>query len=182
MFFSDNGGSPLTGANNQPLRGSKYNLFEGGIRVPFILHWQDHIESNSIYPYRFSTLDILPTCLQAAGIVIPNQLDGNGILENLMAQEPAISAAKPFFWQFRDQIAVRDGDWKLVKSSDYRKRRATTQIKSGPQSEDHWQLYDLAADKSEQNNVYSQYPEVAERLKLLVSDWQDELRNSRKAD
>jgi arylsulfatase A-like enzyme len=178
IFFSDNGGSPLTGANNQPLRGSKYNLYEGGIRVPFIVHWPSRIKANSIYPHRLSTLDILPTCLDAAGIDIPGSLDGTTFLGSLETGKPAPSGAQPLFWQFHDQFAVRDGDWKLIKSSDYARRKATSQILSGPPGAGGLQLFNLADDNSEQNNVYDQHPETAGRLEQLMADWQTEMNRS----
>ncbi len=178
LFFSDNGGSPLTGANNRPLRGSKYILYDGGIRVPFIMRWPGVFSEGQLYPYRISTYDILPTCLEASGVGVPDGLDGQSMLEAVRTGNPAPSGTEPLFWEFRGQYAVLDGDWKLVKTDDQSNRPPTSQILGGPPSHGEVQLFNITEDPQEQRNVYDEYPAVADRMEQLYRDWRAEMESS----
>jgi arylsulfatase A-like enzyme len=171
ILFSDNGGSPLTAADNRPLRGAKYLLWEGGIRVPFIMRWPDRLPKGRIYPHRTSTLDIVPTCLEAADAEIPKAFDGESMLEGVQQGTPAPFADRPIFWQFQKQFAVRDGDWKLVKANDSPGRQPTNRFLGGPASGDEPCLFNLKDDLSEQRDVCSKYPAVAQRLEGLYKEW-----------
>lgn len=173
IFFADNGGSPLTGADNRPLRGSKYILFEGGIRVPFAVRWPSRLPKGKTYAHRLSTLDILPTCLEAAGIEPPADadLDGVSFLAAMADGEPAPSGQRPMCWQFQDQWAVRDGGWKLAKTHDYTGRQPTTRIVQGPKPARRPALYHLPDDPTEQRDVADQHPDVAKRLEGIYRAW-----------
>ena len=70
VFVSDNGGSPLTAANNTPLTAGKYSLWEGGIRVPMILCWPGRIKSSTVQNQYVSTLDLLPTIADAKLLIL----------------------------------------------------------------------------------------------------------------
>jgi len=176
IFFADNGGSPLTGANNQPLRGSKYILFEGGIRVPFAFRWPGKLPRGKTYPHRVSTLDILPTCLDAAGVPVPDGLDGASFLDAVCAGRPAPSSQRPMVWAFGKHWAVRDGDWKLCHTSDYTGRRPTSRILKGPGKGAKARLFNLATDPAEQKDVSGAYPEVVGRLTRVYKQWQSEMK------
>lgn len=68
FFLSDNGGpTPQTTSNNVPLRGYKGQVYEGGIRVPFLIQWKGHLPAGKVYRHPVSALDILPTAIVAAG-------------------------------------------------------------------------------------------------------------------
>ena len=177
IFFADNGGSPLTGANNRPLRGSKYILFEGGLRVPFMVRWPGRMPPGKMYPHRVSSLDILPTCLEAAGVDAPAdvRLDGATLLAALGTGEPAPSSSRPMFWHFGKDWAVRDGDWKLVRTSDYTSRKPTSQILQGPKTGMATRLFNLKDDPAEQKDVSGANPEVVRRLTGLYEAWKAEV-------
>ncbi len=177
IYFSDNGGSPLTGANNQPLRGSKYVLFEGGLRIPFIMRWPSILPKGSLYTYRVSTLDILPTICAATNTPISSndRLDGFNILNAVINNKPSLTHDKPLFWKFNKQIAVRQGNWKYAYTNDYTSRQATNQILQGPDKELKERLYNLAIDPSEQNNLFTAYPDTVLQLKELISQWEADL-------
>jgi len=162
IFFSDNGGSPLTGANNRPLSGSKYNLLEGGIRVPFVMRFPALFGQGVVYEYVVSSLDIVPTCLKAVGIPLPAQkeLDGLSLFQDLQRTSPLGLDSGALFWQFRDEYAVREGDWKLV------------QTKERPEGV---QLYNLVQDLAEEENLSEQQPEVFDRLMNLYVNWKDSM-------
>lgn len=179
ILFSDNGGSPLTAANNRPLRGSKYLLWEGGIRIPFMMRWPKRLPKGKIYPHRASTLDIVPTCIETAGGQIPSGLDGVSILNAVQQGIPSPSANDPLFWRFQNQFAVRDGDWKLVKSNHATPRQPSSRFLSGPDFGDSPQLFNLKEDLSEQKNVYDTCPEVAQRLEGLYQEWWQEMAGAK---
>ena len=173
IFASDNGGEPLSGANNQPLSGSKYTMFEGGIRVPFMLSWPKQLPQGQTYHHRISTLDIVPTALEAAG-VIPNEsepFDGESLLGPVIHDKPKPTAS-PLFFKFNNQFAVIDEKWKLVFAENYNPadRPITSQIKLNEWS-GQVALFNISADPGEQENLIDQYPEVAKRLKKRYTEW-----------
>lgn len=178
IFFGDNGGSPLTGANNRPLRGGKYIMFEGGLRVPVMLRWPGYFKAGGEYRYPFSTLDILPSVCEAAGLPQPEPRDGESFLTAVKENKPAPGGTKPLFWKFQINWAVRDGDWKLVKTRDQQRRQPTSQILGGPPTNEEPALFNLRDDPSEQNNVIAEHPEVAARLQKLYDEWWQEMQNS----
>jgi arylsulfatase A-like enzyme len=162
ILFSDNGGSPLTGAINKPLSGSKYNVLEGGIRVPFVMRFPKRFPQGVAYDYVVSSLDIVPTCLEAVGLRVPadKNLDGYSLYQDLRKPSPEGIDRGALFWQFRDEYAVREGDWKLV------------QTKERPGGV---RLYNLAQDLTEEENLSEQQPAVFNRLMELHRNWRNSM-------
>src|SRR5690606_22387388 len=121
IFLSDNGGEPLSGANNLPLSGSKYTMYEGGIRIPFILSWPASLPRKQVYRHRVSALDLVPTCLEAAGIDpgAAGPFDGVSLLDPVRRNEPSAAAGKPLYFKFEKHHAVIDKGWKLVYTENY---------------------------------------------------------------
>ncbi len=182
ICFADNGGSPLTGANNRPLRGSKYRVFEGGIRVPFIVKWPGRLGKSKVYEHRVSTLDILPSCLEAAGVKVTADanLDGQSFLDAVKRDVPSATSKKPMYWQFQKYWAVRDGDWKLVNSDDYASRKPTSQILQGPLAKGRPMLFNLKDDPAEQTDLYEQNPQIAKRLRGLYDKWHNSWKDAKR--
>lgn len=122
FFLSDNGGPLIAGgcpngSRNDPLRGGKLQLWEGGLRVPFFIQWQGHLPAGRTMAEPIISLDITPTVVAAAGVTIQPEwkLDGRNLLPLLEGKEEHLPRSE-FFWKFGgDQFAVRNGDWKLVK-------------------------------------------------------------------
>lgn len=123
VFTSDNGGSLPHSASNDPLRGSKQDMYEGGIRVPFAAVWPGVIEPGSQSDTVAMTMDLVPTFCEAAGVSIDPDLDGVDILPSLVNAETQ-SLDRDLFWVRREGHrymgltiwAARRGDWKLVKN------------------------------------------------------------------
>ena len=159
VFISDNGGPLAQTADNTPLRGGKHQDYEGGIRVPFLVCWPAQLapgESNAVV----SSLDILPTCLAAAGIAPPadKPLDGINLLPILRGETPA--KPRNLFWcsgAGEGWWAVRSGDWKLVGDRG----------KLG--------LFDLSQDVSEQQDLSAQLPAKVTELTALHDAWLAEM-------
>jgi arylsulfatase A-like enzyme len=178
VFFADNGGSPVTGADNRPLRGSKYTTFEGGLRVPFMVRWPGQLPGGKTYRYRVSTLDLLPTCLEAAGIPLAQsaKLDGESFLQAVRTGEPSSTESRPLFWLFRTRWAVLDGDWKLVRSIATTAEPTSQIISGGDPAEPDPALFNLKNDPAEQHDVSKQHPDVLKRLTRLFEDWRQQVR------
>ena len=171
ILFSDNGGAPNTGACNLPLAGSKFTLWEGGIRVPFILARPNESASGMICDRPISTLDILPTCLQAAGINLPEGLDGQAIPKDVTK----IADQRDLFWRWGDSYAVRSGDWKLLHKGGRRGRDPCDGIVERTELLQNTCLFNLQEDPSESQNLIDQQPVVAERLQELYRAWSEEV-------
>jgi len=173
VFFGDNGGSPTTGAWNRPLAGSKFTLWEGGIRVPFILSRPGDPHAGETWDLPISTLDVLPTCLEAAGIELPEALDGRAIPESTE------KAGKPrnLFWRFGGSYAVRSGDWKLLHKG-INARKPTSGILVRKELLDKTCLFNLKEDPSESRNLIDEYPEVVQRLQRSYAAWSEEVVGS----
>jgi putative heme-binding domain-containing protein len=160
VFLSDNGGptAELT-SSNLPLRGFKGEVLEGGIRIPFLVQWKGHLPAGKVYRQPISSLDILPTALAAARIKLPTdaKIDGVNLLPYLTGKDPG-PPHEFLFWRLGAQLAARKGRWKLV------------QIGNRPP-----ELFDLAADIGEKNNLARQKPDVLKELEAALQQWNGRL-------
>ena len=153
IYFSDNGGEALTGANNQPLSGSKYTSFEGGLRVPMMISWPGRIPGGQVYTHVTSTLDIVPTLLDVAGVENAAPLRGHSLIEPLKNNAPVVPGERTLFWRFNNQWAIRKGDWKLVLGSKNIAAKHTSQIVFNEDVLDQVALFNLATDPAEMNDL-----------------------------
>jgi arylsulfatase A-like enzyme len=162
FFFSDNGGPFKTnGSRNTPLRGQKGDLYEGGVRVPFLVCWPDRLPAGARYDLPVSSLDVFATALAAAGAPRPIDRACDGV--NLVPYLAGGNTSPPherLFWRMGGgkAHAVREGTWKLVRA----------QNKPA-------ELFDLAADVGETRDLASEKPEVAARLGAALDAWDREL-------
>jgi arylsulfatase A-like enzyme len=155
-FLSDNGGPTreLT-SSNTPLRGGKGELYEGGIRVPFLLRWPGVAPAGRVESRAVSSLDIAATSLAAAGVELDAAaLDGVDLRPWLMS-ERSDTPHSELYWRVGERAALRQGDWKLVRS------RARRQAGS-------WELYDLSSDLAETHDLAETNPE---RREAMVQAW-----------
>ncbi len=165
LFGSDNGGSKGSGRNfdffrsNGALRGIKRDLYEGGIRVPFIVRWPGRIRAGSVSHHVNAMWDLYPTFCDAAGATPPTGLDGISFLPTLLGQGTQRQHAY-LYWEFYEQggsQAVRQGRWKAVRRN----------IKTGTES---FELFDLDVDLAESRNLAAAQPVVAARLRALMTE------------
>lgn len=174
FFFSDNGGpETVNGSNNGPLRGQKAQTWEGGVRVPWLVQWKGHLPAGVTYDQPVIQLDILPTALAAAGLTTQPEwkLDGVDLLPFLRGERTDAPHAA-LFWRFGAQMAIRKGDWKLVKApgagAEFAERRGTASAEGA-------QLFNLATDIGEQTNLAAEQPEKARELAEAWRQWNAEL-------
>lgn len=157
FFYSDNGAHHM-GASSLPFRGNKGALFEGGIRVPFMVSWPKGLKGAYIYENPVIALDIYPTILAAIGIKHPeaNKLDGINLLP-VLKKNKELESRPPLFWRYSggEGYAVLDGKYKLVRSVFKNKRL----------------LFNLDEDPYEHNDLAEQMPEKVEALQKLYDQW-----------
>ncbi len=168
-FFSDNGGptmptTTINGSINDPLRGSKRTTLEGGIRVPFLVRWPGRLPAGKVYAEPVIQLDVLPTSLAAAGVAVKPgwKLDGVDLLPYLGGKKEG-KPHEALYWRLGSQMAVRRGDWKLVRydtTADGRKRAVTG-----------LRLYHLARDVGEKNDLSASEPERVKELQGRWDEW-----------
>ncbi len=171
VFFSDNGGpTAQTTSSNGPLRGFKSQTWEGGIRVPFLMQWKGHIPAGRVDDRPVIQLDILPTALAAAGVEIKAdwKLDGVNLLPYLTG-ERADAPHQALYWRFGPQVAIRTGDWKLVKGVGSTGVQAVE--RSIRSNMDGAELYDLKADPGESNNLAATSPDIVRKLTAEWDRW-----------
>src|SRR5262245_50848142 len=124
FFFSDNGGptmpgTTINGATNTPLRGSKRQTWEGGIRVPFMIRWKGRLPEGKIDSRPIIQIDVLPTALAAAGVepAAGWKLDGVDLLPFLTGKARGVPH-DALYWRMFGHMAIRKGPWKLVKTME----------------------------------------------------------------
>ncbi|MDX1471804.1 MAG: sulfatase-like hydrolase/transferase, partial [Flavobacteriaceae bacterium] len=159
IYFNDNGGASRTAAINTPLRDYKHSVYEGGIRVPFIISWPGKLKPG-INDEPVISLDIMPTICAAAGIDLPESkiYDGKNILP-IINKTQKTPLHEYLFWDGNDGIwAVRNQKWKLLKN------------KKG-----ELELYNLFEDISESENLAKEYPEIVSSLSHKYEEWREEM-------
>jgi arylsulfatase A len=166
LFISDNGGHQL--ARNEPLRGKKGSVWEGGIRVPCVIRWPGKIQPGINTPQAAITMDLAPTFLEMAGGAPPSgrKLDGVSLVPTLTGNRPVFE--RTLFWRYkRDQAvlkAVRQGTMKFVVSQ------------AGIS------LYNLEQDLQERTDIRSEHPQLAKELQSKLSNWEHEVEAPRLRD
>ena len=183
IFTSDNGGvggyqreglqaHDIT--DNAPLRGGKGMLYEGGIRVPYVARWPEHIAAGSTSDRPINSVDLYPTLLELTGAAAPTQpLDGTSYLPTLLSASGNANPqppAGPLFWHFPGYLgaggdtwrttpvgAIRDGGWKLLEFFE----------------DGHLELYNLADDIGETQDLAATHPEQANRLHETLVAWRN---------
>jgi len=173
IFISDNGGSTPIYANNSPLRGSKYVLYEGGIRVPMIISWPEKYAEGVILSNVVSSMDILPTICSSLSINIPNNVDGMD-LNPLLTMENTSFEHDTLYWDTGHETAVRAGIWKYrTATNDNNAKYEMVEIELGEF------LYNLESDPGESSNLIDDYPEVYSTLKNAHASWTNRIANNK---
>ena len=159
FFLSDNGGPPRANASsNAPLRSAKGTVYEGGVRVPFVVSWPGRLEAGGVYDEVVSSLDVFATTIAAAGAEAP-WAEGVDLLPYLSGDRVGAPHER-LFWHSDEggQYAARQGGLKWVRAL----RR-------------EGELYDLAADIGEASNVATERSAEADALEAAVEAWAAEM-------
>jgi len=166
FFASDNGAVfPLAGTDpeffqsNGKLRGYKQDLYEGGIRTPFIARWPGRIAPGRVSNHPGAFYDLLPTLVELAGAQMPAATDGISIVPTLLDQGAQRRHAF-LYWEYYGglgQQAVRIDRWKGVR------------LNCGRDPQGPIELYDLAADEGEQHNLAGTHPEIVRQMAEVMA-------------
>ena len=169
IFFSDNGGlSTLQRGRfgpgcNLPLRAGKGWLYEGGVREPTIIRAPGVTQPGSVSHKPMVSMDFFPTMLDLAGLPLQpkRHIDGQSLLPQLRGDD---SGTRTFHWHYphyhgsawKPGASIRDGDWKLIEFYHYK----------------NFELYNLAEDPGERQNLAKAKPAKAKRLRAKLAAWQ----------
>jgi len=155
IYFSDNGGARNNASNNGALRDFKHSVYEGGIRVPFLMQWPARLKGNTVFDSPIICMDVLPTVAAATGAPLPAGREYDG--KNLLPYLEGAASGPVHEWLYWDgdegKRAVRNGRWKLVDNGG------------------RIELFDLEADRSEKNDLSAKDPAAAGRLRAALEAW-----------
>ncbi|MDF1743328.1 MAG: sulfatase [Gimesia sp.] len=157
IFLSDNGGPTreLT-SSNLPLRGGKGTMYEGGLRIPFMMRWTGTLKPNQTFHRSVSSMDLFSTSAVLAGAALPENIDGRNLMPYLLNEKTG-SPHEELFWRQGNKAALRSGDWKIVNM--HRNHKSST-----------WELFNIANDLVEERNLATQ---EKEKLNELQARWNE---------
>jgi arylsulfatase B len=156
IFLSDNGGPTreLT-SSNAPLRSGKGSVYEGGLRVLFMMQWKGKLPKGRVYEKPIISLDLFATAAAIADAPVKRSIDGVNLLPYLTGKKNG-TPHKALYWRLNNKAAYRKGDWKILRNP--------VRGKTGG-----WELYDLAEDVSEQNDLAKKR---TEKVDELLAEWE----------
>ena len=197
LFTSDNGPEMV---NRHPqaqrsygsagnLRGKKLQLWEGGIRVPFIIRWPGHADPGEVSDTPVSGIDLLPSLCELAGVEVPRDLELDGASIAPFFSGRAIDRSTPLVWHHYKawggpRMVLRDGRFKLagywngpeiVRTDSSTMRPGDLELISTAKLI-RFELYDLEADPGERHDVSSRYPQVTSRMTTAMLEIHDEIQ------
>lgn len=146
-FFGPN----LNPETGEAFRGGKGNLYEGGLKIPFLVRWPGKVEAGRTSDLLFAQYDIMATLADLAGVEAPEN-DGISILPTILGDTDEQKSHEMLYWEYRNQTAVRFGKWKAIQ----------------PNENKPWELYDLEADIEESNSVADSHPDILTRMKAFA--------------
>lgn len=153
-------GIPWGNTSNTPFRLYKHYAHEGGISTPFIVHWPNGLEPHGLCHAIGHEIDVMPTCLAAAGVAYP-AITKAGVPPPPLAGKSLVPLfaggslpERSLFWEHEGNCAVREGNWKLVS-----------------QFPDAWELYDMEEDRTEMRNIADKHQKRVRKMKDDYTNW-----------
>ena len=164
FFCSDNGPEKGTPGSAGIFKAGKRSLYEGGVRVPAFVVWKNHLEGGRRIDFPTVTSDYMPTILDILDAEYPDDrpIDGTSILSTLKGDEK--ERTKPIGFICTPKLSWVTNQYKLI----------------GDENLENFELYDLLNDKSEEENIIEEFPEVTEKLKADLIEWLNSVENSKK--
>jgi arylsulfatase A-like enzyme len=159
-------GKPYHGGSNEPFRGYKQGLFDGGMHVPAMLRAPGFLKPGQVWDRPMISMDLMPTLLAMAdpSRKAPEGIDGRNILPILRGEA---SDHEFLFWSFENQRAVRQGDWKLILNPPQF---------PGEELKDKVWLSNLEADRAERKNLADQQPERVKEMLEKLRAWERDVK------
>ena len=151
--------------SNTPFRYYKNYSYEGGINTPLIAHWPGKIAPGSFSRFPGHFVDIMATYADLTGLAYPTTINeveitpmqGESLLPAFLGEEAERS--KALFWEWSKGQAIREGDWKMVRSG----------------KENPWDLYNVSVDPTETNNMASAYPDRVQTMEEQFYEWKERM-------
>ena len=153
-FFGPNV-NPETGVE---FRGGKGNLYEGGLKIPFLVRWPGVVAANTVRDLVFYQPDIMATIADLTNTKAPEDTDGISIAPTLLGADSSQKLHEMMYWEYGNQTAVRYGKWKAIQPGKPK----------GSKQNQPWELYDLSSDVSESTSVADSHPDVLEGMKAFA--------------
>lgn len=143
--------NPKTGVE---IRGGKGNLYEGGLKIPFMVRWPNKIDGGQVSDLIFYQPDVLPTLAELTGAKAPSDIDGISFLPELLGNTAKQDKHEFLYWEYGQQTAVRMSNWKAIQ----------------PKKNADWELYDLNNDISETKSIAKKHSDILARMKQYAVD------------
>lgn len=153
-FFGPNV-NPETGVE---FRGGKGNLYEGGLKIPFLVRWPGVVAANTVRDLVFYQPDIMATIADLTNTKAPEDTDGISIAPTLLGADGSQELHEMMYWEYGNQTAVRYGKWKAIQPGKPK----------GSKQNQPWELYDLSRDVSESTSVADSHSDVLEKMKAFA--------------
>jgi arylsulfatase A-like enzyme len=179
FFTGDNGATretraglnqrPARAGENRPFRGNKFSAFDGGMHVPMVMNWPGVIPKGQVLRQIGNHVDLLPTILTAAGAPVPADRTMDGFDALPMAVSNAGSKHDAIFWSSGGQLAVRRGNWKLVRNG--KTFDGTPEGSQALQGDDAVFLSNVEEDPGESRNLRHQNPALTDELLTAAEKW-----------
>ena len=145
--------------SNGEFRGKKRDLYDGGIRMPFVARWPNTIKSDTTTDHVSAFWDVFPTLGDLVETEIPANIDGISFLPTLLNNDENQKEHEYLYWEFHEKggrQAVRKGNWKAVKYNVLQQPNAALE------------LYDLSKDIKEEHNIAKEYPQVVKEMEKII--------------
>ncbi|WP_276501127.1 arylsulfatase [Terrimonas pollutisoli] len=164
LFSSDNGATFTGGVDTKffnsvaGLRGLKMDVYEGGIREPFIARWPGKIKAGTISNHVSAQYDLLATLADLTGQTLPVKTDGISFLPELFGKTSRQKKHDYLYFEYPEkggQVAIRMGDWKGVRTNVRKDRNAP------------WQIFNLVTDRNETTDIAARHPEIVEKFNTI---------------
>jgi arylsulfatase A len=189
FFTSDNGCSPAAGIPqleaaghkpNGPLRGTKADIWEGGHRVPFIVRWPGQVKAGTTGDQLISLVDFMATCADLLGVKLPDDAgeDSVSFLPALRQSSGPPGREALVHHSINGKFSIRQAQWKLCLTPGSGGWSSPKDAEAVKLNQPSIQLYDIATDLAEANNVQAQHPEVVRRLTSLLEKYVAEGRST----
>ncbi len=148
-------------------RGGKYSNFDGGTRVPFLAQWPGHIQPDAVSTALVGQVDLLSTMAALTGQTVPREQapDSLDVLPALLGKS---SNGRQSLVEHADALALINGDWKLIEGSSKPPINKNTHTELGNNPDP--QLYNLASDPGEKQNVAAKFPERVQSMQAQLND------------
>ena len=153
-FFGPNV-NPETGVE---FRGGKGNLYEGGLKIPFLVRWPGIVAANTVRDLVFYQPDLMATIAELTDTKAPEDTDGISIAPTLLGADSSQKLHEMMYWEYGNQTAVRYGKWKAIQPGKPK----------GSKKNQPWELYDLSRDVSESTSVADSHPDVLEKMQVFA--------------